>query len=41
MKGLKDVDPMQEPNDLVVLLALTGWVMLLVYLTSLVALAGT
>jgi hypothetical protein len=35
MKGLKDVDPAQQPNDLVVLLAVIGWVILLVYLISL------
>lgn len=35
MKGLKDIDPMQQPNSLVVLLALIGWVILLVYLIRL------
>lgn len=35
MKGLKDVDPMQQPNSLVVLLALIGWVIMMVYLIRL------
>lgn len=26
MKGLKEVDPTQEPHDIVVLLAVMGWV---------------
>jgi hypothetical protein len=35
MKGLRDVDPTQVPNDLVVLIAVIGWVGLFAYLVTL------
>jgi hypothetical protein len=34
MKGLKEFDPRQEPHDLVVLLALIGWITVLVYILN-------
>lgn len=35
MKGLRDVDPTQVPHDLVVLIAVIGWVGLFAYLVNL------
>jgi hypothetical protein len=35
MKGLRDVDPMQVPHDVVILIAAMGWVGLFAYLVSL------
>lgn len=32
MKGLKEFDPTQQPHDLVVLLAIIGWVSAIVML---------